>query len=195
MKNRGPDHQESKTFITQSENNNIGLLHSRLSIIDLDSRSNQPFTIGSQSIVYNGEIYNYLELRKTLLDQNIELVTSSDTEVLLHYYRLYGKDCVNHFEGMWAFAIYDQSSEELFLSRDRFAEKPLYIHKNNEGFFFGSEVKFLQSLVGQSFSVNYRHLMRHIAHGYKALYKSDETYFCGVEELKYAQSLCVNQKE
>ena len=194
MKNRGPDHQESKTFITQSENNNIGLLHSRLSIIDLESRSNQPFTIGSQSIVYNGEIYNYLELRKTLLDQNIELVTSSDTEVLLHYYRLYGKDCVNHFEGMWAFAIYDQSSEELFLSRDRFAEKPLYIHKNNEGFFFGSEVKFLQSLVGQSFSVNYRHLMRHIAHGYKALYKSDETYFCGVEELKYAQSLCVNQK-
>ena len=90
MKNRGHDHQESKTFITQSENNNIGLLHSRLSIIDLDSRSNQPFTIGSQSIVYNGEIYNYLELRKTLLDQNIELVTSSDTEVVL-YYRLYGK--------------------------------------------------------------------------------------------------------
>jgi asparagine synthase (glutamine-hydrolysing) len=194
MKNRGPDHQESKTFITKSGNNSIGLLHSRLSIIDLDSRSNQPFTIGSQSIVYNGEIYNYLELRKTLLDQNIELVTSSDTEVLLHYYRLFGKDCVNHFEGMWAFAIYDQYSEELFLSRDRFAEKPLYFYKNSESFFFGSEVKFLQSLVGQSFSVNHRHLMRHIAHGYKALYKSDETYFCKVEELKYAQNLCVNQK-
>ena len=194
MKNRGPDHQESKTFRTKSGNKYIGLLHSRLSIIDLDSRSNQPFTIGSLTIVYNGEIYNYLELRKTLLDQNIELVTSSDTEVLLHYYRLYGKNCVNHFEGMWAFAIYDQTSEELFLSRDRFAEKPLYFHKNTEGFYFGSEVKFLQSLVGHSFSVNHRHLMRHIAHGYKALYKSDDTYFCGVDELKYAQNLCVNQK-
>ena len=91
MKNRGPDNQESKTFRTKSGNKYIGLLHSRLSIIDLDSRSNQPFTIGSLTIVYNGEIYNYLELRKTLLDQNIELVTSSDTEVLIHYYRLYGK--------------------------------------------------------------------------------------------------------
>ena len=194
MKNRGPDNQESKTFRTKSGNKYIGLLHSRLSIIDLDSRSNQPFTIGSLTIVYNGEIYNYLELRKTLLDQNIELVTSSDTEVLIHYYRLYGKNCVNHFEGMWAFAIYDQTSEELFLSRDRFAEKPLYFHKNAEGFYFGSEVKFLQSLVGHTFSVNHRHLMRHIAHGYKALYKSDDTYFCGVDELKYAQNLCVNQK-
>ena len=158
----------------------------------MDSRSNQPFTIGSQTIVYNGEIYNYLELREALLDQNIELRTSSDTEVLLHYYRLFGKDCVNHFEGMWAFAIYDQSSEELFLSRDRFAEKPLYFYENSEGFYFGSEVKFLRSLIGQSFTVNHHHLMRHIAHGYKALYKSDDTYFCGVKELKYAQNLSVN---
>ena len=151
MKNRGPDHQESKTFRTKSGSNNIGLLHSRLSIIDLDSRSNQPFSIGSTTVIFNGEIYNYLELRKTLLDQNIELITSSDTEVLLQYYRLYGKDCVNHFEGMWAFAIYDQSTEELFLSKDRFAEKPLYFHKNSEGFFFDLKSNSCKVWLGKIF--------------------------------------------
>ena len=98
----------------------------RLSIIDLDSRSNQPFTIGNKTIVYNGEIYNYVELRKALIDRGIALKTQSDTEVLLHYYSLYGEKCVQHFEGMWAFAIFDLDLELLFLSRDRFAEKPLY---------------------------------------------------------------------
>ena len=99
----------------------------RLSIIDLDSRSNQPFTIGSQTIVYNGEIYNYLELREALLDQNIELRTSSDTEVLLHYYRLFGKDCVNHFEGMWAFATFMINLPRNYFCREIVLQRNHYI--------------------------------------------------------------------
>ena len=132
MKNRGPDHQESRAF-TMGEHH-ATLLHSRLSIIDLDPRSHQPFTIGDATIVYNGEIYNYLELREKLLQRNVALRTTSDTEVLLHYYLIHGEDCVRHFEGMWAFAIWDAAKGRLFLSRDRFAEKPLYYLNLLRGF-------------------------------------------------------------
>ena len=192
MRNRGPDNQDFRIFRTSGKERFVGLLHSRLSIIDLDPRSNQPFTIGSHTIVFNGEIYNYLELRDALHKRGIVLNTSSDTEVLLHYFRIYGEKCVDFLEGMWAFAVYDSENETLFLSRDRFAEKPLYYYEDSRGFYFGSEIKFLKCLSGQSFTVNHHHLMRHIAHGYKALYKSDDTYFCGIKELKYAQNLCVN---
>ena len=187
MKNRGPDRQACGSFSVGDFQ--VRLLHSRLSIIDLDHRSNQPFTIGSATIVYNGEIYNYIELREQLIGRGIELRTQSDTEVLLHFYRLYGEECVQHFEGMWAFAIFDSAESLLFLSRDRFAEKPLYYIDDANGFYFGSEIKFLKELTGRRLKVNHRHLLRHLVHGYKALYKTDETYFEGVRELKYAQSL------
>lgn len=194
MKNRGPDNQGSRIFVTKAGSKSVGLLHSRLSIIDLDPRSNQPFSIGTQTIVFNGEIYNYLELRKGLEKKGIPLSTTSDTEVLLHYFRIHREKCVDFFEGMWAFAIYDSGNETLFLSRDRFAEKPLYYYENNHGFFFGSEVKFLKALTGQKFCVNHRHLMRHLAHGYKSLYKTEDTYFKGVKELKYAQNISISSK-
>ena len=194
MKNRGPDNQDFRLFRTSGEEKHIGLLHSRLSIIDLDPRSNQPFTIGNLTIVFNGEIYNYLELRDTLHKRGIVLNTSSDTEVLLHYFRIYGEKCVDLLEGMWAFAVYNKENETLFLSRDRFGEKPLYYYENDEGFYFGSEIKFLRSLSGKSFSINHRHLKRHLAHGYKALYKTDETYFEDIRQLKYAENLLINSK-
>lgn len=191
MENRGPDCQDVKFFRNGSQNRTIGLLHSRLSIIDLDPRSNQPLSIGKQTIAFNGEIYNYLELRKKLVKRNIVLKTSSDTEVLLHFYRIYGEKCVEFLEGMWAFAVYDESNKQLFLSRDRFAEKPLYFMENEDGFFFGSEVKFVKLLSGRNPTVNRRHLMRHLNHGYKSLYKTDDTYFEEIKELKYAQNLTV----
>ena len=191
MENRGPDCQDVKFFRNGPQNRTIGLLHSRLSIIDLDPRSNQPLSIGKQTIAFNGEIYNYLELRKELVKRNIGLKTSSDTEVLLHFYRIYGEKCIEFLEGMWAFAVYDESNKQLFLSRDRFAEKPLYFMENEDGFFFGSEVKFVKLLSGRNPSVNRRHLMRHLNHGYKSLYKTDDTYFEEIKELKYAQNLTV----
>ena len=187
MKSRGPDHQACESFSVGGVQ--VRLLHARLSIIDLDPRSNQPFTIGNVTIVYNGEIYNYIELREQLIERGIELRTQSDTEVLLHFYRLYGEQCVQHFEGMWAFAVFDAEKGSLFLSRDRFAEKPLYYIDDVDGFYFGSEIKFLKGLTERSLKVNKRHLLRHLAHGYKALYKTDETYFEEVRELRYAQSL------
>ena len=187
MKNRGPDHQGDLEL--SLGNFRVCLLHSRLSIIDLDSRSNQPFSVGDLTIVFNGEIYNYVELARKLRERGIELRTASDTEVLLHYYRIYGERCVGFFEGMWAFAIADRSQGCVFLSRDRFGEKPLYFLNRAEGVYFGSEIKFLKSLYGNRLSINQNHLLRHLAHGYKSLYKSSETYFKEVERLDYGESL------
>ena len=135
MRQRGPDF--SNHFSKSYPNNLfIYLLNSRLSIIDLHPRSNQPLIIGYEVITFNGEIYNYVELKKHLLLKKINLITNSDTEILLQYYKLYGDKCVDHFEGMWSFAIYNIKKQDLFLSRDRFAEKPLYYYENKNGIFF-----------------------------------------------------------
>lgn len=190
MKNRGPDHQDYASW--ESAGNQISFLHSRLSIIDLDARSNQPFRLEHVTLAFNGEIYNYLEIRKTLEERGHRFITSSDTEVLLRSYLEYGKDCVLHFEGMWSFALYDANSQELFLSRDRFAEKPLYYYENEEGFYFASETSFLAKLVGHRFAVNQQHLYRYLVNGYKSLYKEKDTYFQDVHEVKYASNVVVN---
>lgn len=190
MRNRGPDHRASCSF--QLGDIHTDLLHTRLSIIDLDPRSHQPFTIGETTVIFNGEIYNYIELRQELEKRGIELRTASDTEALLHYYRLFGEKCVEHFEGMWAFAIYDSGKGILFLSRDRFGEKPLYFMRTSDGVTFGSEVKFLRALSGEVLRVNRRHVLRNLVHGYKSLYKTTETWFEGVQELRAGHSMTLS---
>ncbi len=189
MKNRGPDNQDWNAF--EENGYHVVLLHSRLNIIDLDSRSNQPFTIGDCTIVFNGEIYNYLELRSEMEREGARFRTSSDTEVLLQYYLRYGETCVNYFEGMWSFAIYDQRQKKLFLSRDRFAEKPLYYLRTSDGIYFGSEIKFIKALSGRDPAVNITHLLRYLVNGYKSLYKTEETFFEGIEEVRWATNMVV----
>ncbi|MCH8963927.1 MAG: asparagine synthase (glutamine-hydrolyzing) [Planctomycetes bacterium] len=189
MKNRGPDHQDSVAF--RHGDLHVSLLHSRLSIIDLEPRSNQPFTIGDCTLVFNGEIYNYIELRQRLRARGVTFRTESDTEVLLQSYLTFGADCVNDFEGMWAFAIYDRRSGVLLLSRDRFAEKPLYYAQTGGGVFFGSEIKFIRALMGRRPPLNLRHLSRYLVNGYKSLYKTSDTFFEGVCEVPYATALSI----
>jgi len=191
MRNRGPDHQDYR-YIEQN-GINIYMLHSRLSIVDLDKRANQPFTLENCTLIFNGEIYNYVELRAALEKQGIKCQTASDTEVLLRYYLLYGEDCVTHFEGMWAFAIYDEGRKKLFLSRDRFAEKPLYYYQTRDVFYYGSEIKFIKSLSGEPFTINQNHLLRYLVQGYKSLYKTEETFFNEIREVKYATNFVVNR--
>lgn len=190
MRNRGPDHQHWTTF--NHGQNHCVLLHSRLAIIDLDSRSNQPFTIGDSTIVFNGEIYNYLELKAELVAQGETFQTESDTEVLLKLYRRDGRRCVGKLEGMWSFAVYNSTDGSLFLSRDRFAEKPLYFARVGGDFYFGSETKFLASLRERPPTVNRKHVLRHLLNGYKSLYKSNESYYHEVEELKYAENMLIS---
>jgi len=190
MRNRGPDNREYAVFNDSS--NSVALLHSRLSIIDLDKRSNQPFTIGEYTIVFNGEIYNYLELREELEKRGISFKTGSDTEVLLQSYITFGEECVKRFEGMWAFAIYDRKKAKLFLSRDRFAEKPLYYLESPDGVYFGSEIKFIRALSGADLSVNTQHLLRYLINGYKALYKQNETFFNEIKEVPFASNFVID---
>ena len=190
MQNRGPDHQGFKSF--SKEGINIYLLHSRLSIIDIDIRSNQPFSLGGCTLVFNGEIYNYLEQKSKLEKLGFKFITNSDTEVLLKSYLKYGKNCVDHFEGMWAFAIWDSRKNEIFLSRDRFAEKPLYLMKTSNGIFFGSEIKFISTLSGTSLSINTDHIQRYLIYGYRSLYKTKETYFSHISELKFASNATID---
>ena len=191
MRNRGPDYQAHLAF--RDGELQVALLHSRLSILDLDPRSNQPFTIGDCTLVFNGEIYNYVELRDELEKRGIRFTTTSDTEVLLAAYLAYGPSCVDRFEGMWSFAIYDRRNKTLFLSRDRFAEKPLYYMVVPDGVYFGSEVKFIHALSGQPLQVNDAQVLRFLVNGYKSLYKSGQTFFTNVNEVPYASTLTVGQ--
>ena len=127
----------------------IGLAHRRLSIIDL-AEGAQPMSDADQAVhvVFNGEIYNYRELRKTLLGRGHPLRTHSDTEVLLYLYRDHGADMVQHLRGMFAFAIWDSRQEQLLLARDRIGQKPLYYHADDEKVVFGSEIKSILAYPG-----------------------------------------------
>ena len=190
MRNRGPNEQRFSTF--EQPNFGVVLLHSRLSILDLDPRSHQPFVIGNYHLIFNGEIYNYVEVREKLQKQGVEFTTSSDTEVLLRSYIAYGEKCVDHFEGMWSFCIFDADKQQLFLSRDRFAEKPLYYIKEDDGIWFASETKFLKSLRNKDLQVNTRQALRYLINGYKSLYKTSDTFFHEVQELSYATNMTVD---
>ena len=176
MKNRGPDFQDHKEI---KVNNSINLyfLHSRLSILDLQQRSNQPFKKKHATLIFNGEIYNYKEIKKDLEELGYKFYTESDTEVLVSAYLQYGEKCVDYFEGMWAFAIWDDKIKKLFLSRDRFGEKPLFFYKNHKGFYFGSEIKFIKSLSSDYFRVNKDKININLFHGYKSIFQDSTTYF------------------
>jgi asparagine synthase (glutamine-hydrolysing) len=138
IRHRGPDNSSSWMDMP------VFLGHNRLSIIDLSEAANQPMEFEDLVIVYNGEVYNYLELRKELVKKGYHFRTTSDTEVILAAYKEWGSDCVTRFVGMWAFAIWDKTKKELFCSRDRFGIKPFYYIQVGDKFYFGSEYKPLK---------------------------------------------------
>ena len=178
MRSRGPDASGYRE--TRLGDQFVSILHSRLSIIDLDARSNQPFEAEDCILSYNGEIYNYLELRSDLLRRGYSFHTESDTEVLIKAYRAYGDQFMDRLEGMWAFSLLDKRDGRLFLCRDRFGEKPLFYANWDGMFYFGSEVKFLARLAGRRPTPNLDQLRRYLVNGYKSLYKREETFFSDV---------------
>jgi asparagine synthase (glutamine-hydrolysing) len=122
----------------------VHLGHRRLSIIDLSDAAAQPMHyLDRYTIVYNGEIYNYPELRNTLITLGHTFFTNSDTEIILAAYHHYGEDCLRHFDGMFAFSIWDNQEEHLFCARDPYGEKPFYYHHTNDTLYFASEMKAL----------------------------------------------------
>ena len=144
IKHRGPD----GFGIWENKSGSVKLGHRRLAIIDTDSRSNQPMLFGNRyAIVFNGEIYNYIEIKKELQQKGISFVTESDTEVLLHLLLQEGPHALNKLNGMWSFVLYDEQEQSFLMSRDRIGKKPLYYIHEGEQFAFASEMKSLYKLL------------------------------------------------
>jgi asparagine synthase (glutamine-hydrolysing) len=175
MIHRGPD--EQGLFYEES----ICLIHRRLSIIDI-SNGVQPMFNEDKAlvIVFNGEIYNFIELRNQLISKGHIFVTKSDTEVLLHGYEEWGKECVKKISGMFAFAIYNRKTKVLFLARDRCGEKPLYYYHHGGKFIFSSELKSLLAILGSNPSPDENAVYSYLRFGY---IPAPYSYFQGVYKL------------
>tara|TARA_B100000900_G_scaffold416215_1_gene450151 strand:- start:32037 stop:33878 length:1842 start_codon:yes stop_codon:yes gene_type:complete len=190
MKRRGPDSQDF--FQKNYQSKEVALLHSRLNIIDLNSQSNQPFYDKDFILIFNGEIYNYIELRNDLKKKNYTFNTNSDTEVLLKAFQEYGEKCVDYFIGMWSFAIWDLKNKKLFLSRDPFGEKPLYYTLGHNFFFFASEIKFIKSLCKKKFEINKDKIYENIFFGYKSLNKDESTFYKEIYSIENGTNLKID---
>lgn len=198
IKHRGPDHDEvwiagqerlkSSKCSKSYDKPKLALGHVRLSIIDLSHAADQPFRDNYGNVlVFNGEIYNYLELKEKL-KRDWEFKTRSDTEVILAAYNKYGIDCINYFEGMFAFAIWDESKQQLFLARDRVGIKPLYYYENEQGFYFSSEVKALLPFIPE-LKINNMALTEYFLFQYPL---GEEVLFDGVKQLLPGHYLRLN---
>lgn len=187
LQHRGPNGEG--IFI--NENNTVGFAHRRLAIIDLSPQAAQPFSYLHFTITYNGEIYNYIELKKALQLQGFVFTTQSDTEVILAAYTFWGAACTNYFDGMYAFAIYDNRQNEIFIARDKFGEKPLYycVTPNKDSFYFASEMKALWS-IGVEKKVNNTNLLNYITVGYTSNpTNANETFFENIFQLPSAHNI------
>lgn len=187
IKHRGPDNSDTW------EGDSICLGHNRLSIIDLSNEANQPFHYLHLTIVFNGEIYNYIEVKDILRKKGYSFHTESDTEVILAAYLEWGQDCVNYFMGMWAFALWDSKNKTLFCSRDRFGIKPFYYIFKDQSFYFASEYKALKSLPIFENQVNLDQVARGLQMGW-VTYK-DETYFEQIKQIPAASNIFINNLE
>ncbi|HRI24063.1 MAG TPA: asparagine synthase (glutamine-hydrolyzing) [Ferruginibacter sp.] len=154
QQHRGPDNQ------SVWHDDHIAFAHQRLSIIDLSEAANQPLHKHQYAVIFNGEIYNYKELQAKLSsEKQVSFQTSSDTEVVLEMYKQYGPECLNYFLGMFAFAVYDKNSHDLFIARDHFGIKPLFYTQINGALAFSSELKTLVALPGFNKKINAKSLV------------------------------------
>lgn len=167
--------------------------HNRLSIIDLNPEANQPMNFGKYWIVFNGEIYNYKEIKAELIQKGVQFLTSSDTEVILKSYDFYGEKCVEKFIGMWAFSIFNKEENCLFCSRDRFGIKPFYYIHYNEEFFFSSEIKALRTTPYFSSNLNLSQVNRGLQLGWIGF--KNETYFSSIQSLEPGHNLLFKDKK
>ncbi|MBM3453656.1 MAG: asparagine synthase (glutamine-hydrolyzing) [Bacteroidetes bacterium] len=190
MNHRGPD-----SYGQWGIDNHIELGHLRLSIIDLKAESNQPFFSSCEQyvIIYNGEIYNYIELRDELINIGYTFRTESDTEVLLNSYIEWGEKCVTKFNGDWAFAIYDLENEKLFCSRDRFGVKPFNYAFVDGCLIFSSEIKSILSYYNSLKKPNYNVIANFCRTSVGA--QHEETWFKDIFRLKPAHNLIFHKGE
>lgn len=180
---------------------NVGFAHKRLSIIDLSKNAAQPMHYmqynhsPKYTLVFNGEIYNYIELKKDLLQKGYTFNSNSDTEVLLALYDCYHTACLNYIDGMFAFAIWNNITEQIFIARDLFGEKPLYYYNNKNQFIFSSEMKALWA-VGVEKSTNNSMLLNYLSVGIVSNpNNAEETFYNQIKKLPAAHYLLVDTKQ
>jgi asparagine synthase (glutamine-hydrolysing) len=186
MKHRGPD--DEGIFL----DNNTGFGFVRLSIIDLSPAGHQPMYSQDDRyvIVYNGEIYNYVELREELINEGIDFKTKTDTEVLLNAYIHWGEDCLNRFNGMWAFAIYDRLDKRIFASRDRYGIKPFYYLHTDEFFAFASEISPLLNLLSTKPKADYQSIFDYLV--FNRTDQTERTFFSEIKKLQHGRKLMID---
>ena len=178
---RGPDSSGSYLY------KNIAFGHRRLSILDLSSSGHQPMKyLDDLVITYNGEIYNFIEIREELIQKGYIFDSNSDTEVILKAYHYWGKTCVNYFNGMWSFSILDIKQKIVFCSRDRFGVKPFYYIENNDLFSFGSEISQLLPFLPNRI-LNKKVALDYLISGIEEC--SNETFFKDIYLLKGGHNL------
>lgn len=186
IKHRGPD--SCGNYLANNDAFQIGFVHQRLSIIDLSEDGHQPMSLPDESlkIVFNGEIYNYKEVRRKLQDLGVEFKTKSDTEVILQAWKKWGDKSLSHLNGMFAFAIYDLINNKVTLVRDRAGVKPLYFYNNGELILFGSELKALMVHPHFKKEINLEATALFMQYGY---YPEPYTVFKNCTKLKAGQTL------
>lgn len=188
LAHRGPDGEG----LWMNQSGNVAFSHRRLCVIDTSPAAGQPMHYQNRyTIVYNGEIYNYLELKTDLEKRGYAFHTASDTEVILAAYSAYKHECLQHFDGMFAFAIWDQLEQELFCARDRFGEKPFFFFYDPEtnALFFGSELKALHA-AGIAKTSNHALLLNYLVLGYTSDPRNPTATFDGrIQKLPAAHTL------
>jgi len=184
MKHRGPDDENQFT------DKGIGFGHVRLSIIDLSSAGRQPMSCSDDRfvIIFNGEIYNYLELKQSAVGE-FTYKTNTDTEVLLNCYKKYGSKCLELLNGMFAFAIYDKHTREIFIARDRFGIKPLYYYADAEKVLFASDIPPILSQLN-NVAPNKQAIYDYLA--FDRVAHNELTFFNGIKKLQHGQVLTIN---
>jgi asparagine synthase (glutamine-hydrolysing) len=186
LRHRGPD--DEGVFVED----NLGLGHSRLSIIDLSPDGRQPMLDASQEtvIVFNGEIYNYRELRNELLDEGVKFRSRCDTEVILYLYRKYGTNCPHYLRGMFAFAIWDRKTKRLFAARDRVGIKPFYYYLDAQRLAFASEIKAIVQIPGLDLALSLPGIANYFTYGHSC---APQTIYQKIQKLPAAHWMVVDE--
>ncbi len=190
LKHRGPDNQ---SIFEKYDNNNLFLAFSRLSIIDLNIRSNQPFIYKNLIICFNGEIYNFKEIRESLKKKGVNFSTNSDTEVLIKFIYHEGIEKINKLEGMWAFVLYDKKKDKLIFCKDRFGEKPLFFLKENQNIYFASEISQIKKLIPFKLDINKDYLKTYLFTNYRNLNKRNHTIYKNLYKVEKGYYIVINK--
>lgn len=190
LRHRGPDGEG----VWLAPEGCLGFGHTRLAIIDLTPASDQPIRddVAGLSLIFNGEIYNYIELREELRARGHQFRSEGDGEVILRAYDEWGVDCLRRLNGMFAIALWDGRRRQLLLARDRFGEKPLYVARSGKGVIFASEMKAILAIRPGLRAPNDRALYRYLARGDLDL--DHESFFAGIESLPAAHYLLLDRE-